>query len=139
MKSLKQFAGITLFGALACAGLQAQTINLKATIPFEFTMGQTPMPAGNYSIHGDGPLIVLRLEDARRSANALVLTVPGPGVAQNLSPRLEFHRYGDRYFLASIRSSSAAGGRELRQTAPEKELAKRMGSLVEASVRAVRQ
>ncbi|HEY3840165.1 MAG TPA: hypothetical protein VGL72_26515 [Bryobacteraceae bacterium] len=139
MKSLKQFAGITLFGALACAGLQAQTMNLKATIPFDFTVGRTALPAGNYTIEGNGAMVTFRQEDARKPANMYVITIGGPGVGPNESPRLEFHQYGRQYFLASIKSSSAAAGRELPQSGPEKELAKRVGSLVNASVVAVRQ
>jgi hypothetical protein len=137
MKSLKQFAGITLFGALACAGLQAQTMDLTATIPFGFTVGRTSMPAGDYTIHGDGAMVAFRQVDARTPANVYAMTIGGPGIASNESPRLEFHRYGNQYFLASVKSSWSAG-RELLQTKPEKELAKRVGSSVEASVLAVR-
>ncbi len=137
MKSLKQFAGITLFGVLACAGLQAQTMDLRATIPFGFTVGQTAMPAGNYRIHGDGVIVQFRQADARKPANAYVLTIGGHGVAPNANPRLDFHRYGNQYFLAAIRSSST-DGREVPQSGPEKELSKRLGSLVESSVLAAR-
>jgi hypothetical protein len=58
----KQFIAVTIFAALACAGLQAQSADLRATIPFNFHAGERLMPAGEYLIHEQGPIVVVRPE-----------------------------------------------------------------------------
>jgi hypothetical protein len=45
--------------------------------------------------------------------------------ARPKNARLEFNRYGNAYFLAAVWNSITQDGRELPQTAREKELAKR--------------
>jgi hypothetical protein len=45
MTNFKHFAGVVIFAALACTGLHAQSLNLRATIPFDFHAGDKLMPA----------------------------------------------------------------------------------------------
>ena len=66
------------------------------------------------------------------------MTINGPSALGHTSPRLEFHRYGDQYFLAAIKGASSGSGREVPQTGREKEVAKRMGTSAEATVLATR-
>ena len=82
-----------MFLALVCASMYAQTMNLRATIPFAFRAGEKAMPAGEYTIrHSAGSLIlhnqggpsVFLLTNAASRANA-------PNDA-----RLSFNRYGER-------------------------------------------
>jgi hypothetical protein len=134
MKSLKQLAAITLFGAAACAGLYAQTADLRAIIPFDFKVGQASMPAGDYDIHEQGGMVSVRRIDDGKPANAVVTTVGGEGTGRNGSPILQFHRYGDEYFLAAVRNPALGGGRVVPPTVREKEVAKRFGIAAEATV-----
>jgi hypothetical protein len=136
MTSIKQLAAITIFfGAFACTGLHAQTVDLGATIPFDFIAGQAVMPAGDYTIHGQSILYLVRRLDAGLPAGAYVTTVGASGTEENGSPRLEFHRYGNEYFLAAIWNAAASGeGRAVPQTVHEKEMAKRLGAGIEATV-----
>ena len=58
MKRYMQLIAVTIFAALACTGLRAQTVNLWATIPFDFNAGGKLMPAGEYLIQEQGYLVV---------------------------------------------------------------------------------
>jgi hypothetical protein len=124
MKSLKQLILVTTFAALACIGLRAQTVNLIAAIPFDFHAGDRLMPAGEYSIHEQGSLILLRGADNGSPAQAL-LTNRTDDRSPSRGGRLEFDRYGNEYFLTAVWNSSTQDGHQLLPTARQKELAKR--------------
>jgi hypothetical protein len=124
MKSFKQLAVSVIFAVLACAGLRAQTVDLRAEIPFNFHAGDKSMPAGEYFIHEEGPVVVLRtLDDA--SLSRILLTVGAAGRNQSRESKLVFNRYGSEYFLSTIWDSYTEDGRQVRWTAREKELARR--------------
>jgi hypothetical protein len=40
MKSVKRLGAVTFFCALACGSLNAQSVCLKAAVPFDFNVGQ---------------------------------------------------------------------------------------------------
>lgn len=52
---------VGLFAALACSGLQAQTL-MRANIPFEFRMGESAFPAGDYVFKYSAHLLVVHHE-----------------------------------------------------------------------------
>jgi hypothetical protein len=137
MKSLKQLTVIGIFGALACAGLHAQTVNMRATIPFDFNVGRATLPAGDYEIQEQGAVVLVRRIDAGKAANAYVQTL-GASAASVGSPHLEFHRYEGEYFLSAIWNGSFGSGRQVPQSNREKDAAKRLGNSVEASVMATK-
>src|ERR1700745_2833303 len=123
MKSHKQLAAVTIFAALACTGLRAQTVDLWATIPFDFNAGDKLMPAGKYLIQEKGYLSIFHGVD-NGSPNVILMTATGER-STSREARLDFHRYGNRYFLTTIWDSQTPDGRRVRPTAQEKELATR--------------
>jgi hypothetical protein len=123
MKSYKQLAAVTIFAALACTGLRAQTVDLRATIPFDFNAGSKLMPAGEYLIQERGYLTTFHgVGDG--NANVILMTATGDRTTSR-EARLDFHQYGSRYFLTTIWDSQTQEGRRVPPTAREKELAKR--------------
>jgi hypothetical protein len=111
--------------ALAAAALtvplsaQAPT-TYKADVPFEFTVGDTALPAGQYDItpRADG-LVFLTSGDAR----CYFLSLPKDrSSSAALQPELLFNRYGDRYFLSLVTTGSYI--RELPVSRAEGELRK---------------
>ena len=100
--------------------LSAQTI-ATATVPFDFTVGQTQMPAGTYNIspldHGamvirDGKTAksvasIFRWEDARK----------GDSIT-----KLVFHKYGDKYFLSQVARGHGNGVMQLPTSKVEEEV-----------------
>jgi hypothetical protein len=114
---------VGLLAALACSGLEAQT-RLEANIPFEFRMGKSTLPAGDYLFDYSSHLLVVHQQDGQHTA---VMTLTSP-VSRTKAPEtgvVEFNRYGDAYFLAKIFSPRSPGGEALPKTAHEKELASR--------------
>jgi hypothetical protein len=96
---------------LATAPAFAQTIRLKAEIPFNFMVGKTTLPSGEYTI---------------RSLSDQVLSISGLGQHSILftastcrslkaapQSKLVFARYGDRYFLSEMWTEGNSVGREL--------------------------
>jgi hypothetical protein len=134
MKSLKQLVVLAILSALACAGLYAQTVDLRATIPFDFRAGNTLMPAGEYEIRGQGPWVLLRLADGGRPSVGL-MTNQAVGTDPTRDARLDFNRYGNAYFLAAVWVPFSSDGRQVPATAQEKRLAKRGVPVQTASVR----
>ena len=123
MKNLKQLVVLTIFAALACTALRAQNVVMRATIPFEFQTGDRLMPAGEYVIQERDALVTFKHVDGKAASTLFTFGASGRGPAQNA--RLEFNRYGNAYFLAAVWNSITQDGREVPQTAREKELANR--------------
>ena len=125
MKSLKHLVLATISAALACAGLDAQSVDLRATIPFDFHAGKALLPAGEYQIHGNGPVVWFRAADNTRPAVALMTIGASAGIDRSRPARVEFNRYGSEYFLTTVWSSFTSDGRQLVPTSREKELVAR--------------
>ncbi len=109
-------------------------MRIKATIPFEFSVGSQTLPAGQYIVrplNNNGMLMIQSADDHHRTAlinTSSVQALPGQERA-----RLVFRKYGDQYFLGqvwpggdAVGYQSARSGREraLLQ-APNKNLAQR--------------
>ena len=124
MKSLKQMIVVAFFAVLAGSGLHAQTVAIRAAIPFDFHAGDKLMPAGEYEIHGQGPFLWFRGADSGQPALAL-LTIGTESRDKSRKARLSFNRYGNEYFLESVWNSFTQDGRQVLRTDREKEVAKR--------------
>jgi hypothetical protein len=79
--------------------LSAQTI-ARATVPFDFTVGQTRMPAGTYEISPLSHAILIR--DSKTAKSILSLFNSEEPSRGDSTPKLVFHRYGDKYFLSQV-------------------------------------
>jgi hypothetical protein len=82
------------------SGLEAQTIQLHAAVPFAWHVNGRQMQAGNYEISRDASSPVLLIQDRTNGRGAYVMTIPE--TTGNSASRLVFHRYGNRYFLAEV-------------------------------------
>ena len=99
--------------------LSAQTI-AKATVPFDFTVGQTRMPAGTYEISPLSHAILIR--DSKTAKGVLSLfnsEEPSRGVR---TPKLVFHRYGDKYFLSQVSRGNGGAVMQLPTSKLEEEV-----------------
>ncbi len=113
--------GIALVSAVASANGQSRT---KANVPFDFIVGSQTMTAGNYMIRsGNAQGDVLRITSTDSTKDIVRLSSPLHGES---SPKLVFHRYGERYFLAEVWNGDS--GRSLIKSklerAAERELAR---------------
>ena len=107
----------------ACAN--AQSVNVKADVPFDFMVGKSTLPAGEYSIQSisTGASSVLAIRGGK--TNQMLASANN---AETLNPsansRLVFHKYGDQYFLSQIWLQVERAGREFKITRREAEMAK---------------
>ena len=101
----------TLF-ILMMAGLtglaNAQSILLKAQVPFDFVVNGKTIPAGQCLIQSvDNIRTVLSISNGNR--HDLVFPIGDQSPTASKKTVLVFHRYGDRYFLAGIKRAGKSG------------------------------
>jgi hypothetical protein len=108
---MKNIAAIAIFVAAtftAAGSASAQDAGVKATVPFNFTVGNLAMPSGTYTIRESTltpELLLMRNWDAK-------VNVMSVGEPTQSDPRygdvLVFHRYGNQYFLSDIYSRGSS-------------------------------
>jgi hypothetical protein len=94
---------VVLIGSMALAA-QAQSVGrtMFANIPFDFSVGNKKLPAGEYSLvqvnpASDQAVLQLRSKDGKTSAMVQMSATIGRA---EKTARLVFNRYGDNYFFA---------------------------------------
>jgi hypothetical protein len=97
-------------GATLGAGLEAQTINLHAVVPFAWEANGHQLNAGDYQITKDGSSHVVTMRD-NKSGKGMFVQVTDEGLGRKATTQLVFHRYGDQYFLAEIVGPNATVSR----------------------------
>lgn len=100
---MKHIFATALFAAASLmvpTGASAQN-PLQATIPFDFTVGQSLLPAGTYRIAYVGRGLI-SLDSWTAHGKVFSPITPASDVRQN-PHKLIFHKYGDQYFLSEIR------------------------------------
>jgi len=113
---------LTLLGVLVLASVtwvSAQTGRLASVnIPFEFTVGQTILPAGNYTVDRDAGNSLLRFRDTSGQGGPGVLIFSRAAQFANVSKlfTLVFDQVGSRRYLSEIRYPGQDGF-EIRSTA----------------------
>ena len=127
---------ITMMVLLTVAGVstaQAQTsgnTEVRADIPFAFSVGNKAMPAGEYALRCTNPasdlkVLELRSRDGRASVMVRTNSVIGrtPEVA-----KLVFSRYGDQYFFAQAWLPADNIGMQVPQSRSEKRIARELAA-----------
>lgn len=80
----------------------AQSNGVRATVPFDFTVGNRLLPSGTYTIQKQSKspnVIVIRSHD--KPIATLSLVSPDGNKSPN-GGKLLFHKYGGQYFLSEI-------------------------------------
>jgi hypothetical protein len=120
---MKNIAAIALFVAstfIAAGSATAQDHLVKATIPFNFTVGEKALPAGTYMIGSaltSPGVLAIRSWDNKVNVLSLGQSNQGDHVQDNT---LMFHKYGNQYFLSEIRSEGASMNIHFAATKAEK-------------------
>ena len=117
------FALLGLGLLLVTVSASAQTVSLKANIPFNFIVTGKTLPAGEYTIQSLSTIArVLVLRSAQESGQ-MVMPNPCQSARPSEKSKLVFHRYGDRYFLSQIWTAGNSSGAEFPQSSREAEVA----------------
>lgn len=119
-------AMLTILLTVGMTATAQTTKTMTVTVPFDFYVGKTALPAGTYTLYnsslnsGDGFLLATA-EGTKIFVNAQQV-LPGKG---HSAARIEFRRYDEKYFLAEIWSGGSELGRGLRQSKLERDTVKR--------------
>jgi hypothetical protein len=111
----------------ASAHAQSLSNRPRFTIPFDFTFGETKLPAGKYAIGRalqSSDDIMISITDNNGHSKAIVLSNAITKLRAVKKDTLVFHRYGDQYFLAQVWAAGAASGREFPASKLEREVRK---------------
>jgi hypothetical protein len=130
---LKIFSMLSLFVTLAAASVYAQSdMSLKVNIPFEFSVGNEVLPAGEYTVrHVAQSALVIRRADC---SVAKVFSTMGTIASKTPNESsLVFHRYGDEYFLSTIWTAGNDTGHELSKSRAEREIIRASNKLAKSA------
>jgi len=123
MKRMTAIAFFALATLVATGSAVAQEHAVKATVPFDFTVGNAHVPAGTYTIspadQRDSNLIMLRNETGK-------VTILAAAYADGKQPqtgKLVFDKWGDRYFLREVLCANSGMNLELPASRSEKKIA----------------
>jgi hypothetical protein len=106
---------------------QAQvTDGLDANIPFQFHVGNSNLPAGEYRIRvlDDSDLTVMEIMSADGATSALFQVENTDAKSTPDKSELIFNKYGDQYFLAKMFEEGSSSGSQVVESAYEKKISK---------------
>ena len=125
LKKVSLLSAILL--AIVVASAQGQTLSsrVRVNIPFDFSIGETRLPSGKYSVgrpRQNSDDVVISIED--RSGRSKALRTSMPVMANEITEKgkLVFHRYGDQYFLYQVWPAGASNGRQFPKSRSEREM-----------------
>jgi hypothetical protein len=109
---LFMFALVT-FG-IGCESSAAQDYRQPIHIPFDFTVNDNVLKAGDYTVQLASNCI-LQIRDASGRLTTAVMTIPTVKSRRPEKSELIFNRYGDNYFLTQAFWGGYSTGRQLPQ------------------------
>ena len=127
---------ILIFG-IHCSG--QTTKRLIADIPFEFNVGKEKLPMGRYEFepangHAHPGALVVRSASGTARRSWIVPASAGAS-GQSAEIAVMFLRYGTVHYLSRVNLDSGSLALTIRQTAEERELAKRLHRVTPVPIR----
>ena len=99
----KQLINLCLFAAAACASTAsslAQSNPILVKVPFDFTVGSTPMPAGDYSVREDSAGVMFITSQELRKTIGVLTSADMPN--QSNEAALKFDKINGHYSLREV-------------------------------------
>lgn len=103
---------------------------LVASIPFEFTVGNKTLPAGEYivtSVTAGSEALMIRSKDSRSASMRLTNGISASKASAQA--KLVFHRYGQSYFLSEVWTAGESSGRQLIKSGQERARARELAAI----------
>jgi|SRR5215470_2548410 len=97
--------------------------HIEANVPFDFMVGDTLFPAGQYTVGPIAEQTTLVIKSVKDTRSKFMISQAAVANKPQETSKLVFHKYGDRYILSQIWVQGESRGRELPRTRLEKELA----------------
>jgi hypothetical protein len=130
----KAFAAASLLGlsVLPLANAQMNEEGFDGNIPFEFHVGHTVLPAGNYMVRrislSSGSSYILSIRGSNQATRKIMFSSI-PAEAQSVQrTKLTFHRYGNSYFLSAVWPGFGPKGYQLPPSKAERAIAVEMAA-----------
>jgi hypothetical protein len=99
----KQLVNLCLYAAAACAASvpsYAQTAQIVVKVPFDFTVGSTSMPAGDYLLREDQSGVVFITSQELRKTIGVLTSADSPNQGNETS--LTFDKVKGHYMLSQV-------------------------------------
>ena len=110
MKTLKTMSLSFSAAALLTAGSLYAENKTIADIPFEFSTPSATLPAGEYTLSKTGASQAWMVVRNVQTHKAVMLLAPDSGSKRPQDKNVVvFHRIGDRYFLAEVKTDTVRG------------------------------
>jgi hypothetical protein len=107
--NLRTLAALAV-GLAAAGALSAQSVTLRAKIPFGFVVNGKSLPAGEYTVRQANFPGTMIISGVDHSVGAVTLVSPTSAPsARHETARLVFDGYGGRYFLSQIWTDGTRG------------------------------
>ena len=127
MNCMKAFVLFAMANFAVAGTSFAQSNGVQSTVPFNFTVGATSLPAGTYSVTKSSPsIIMIRSHDKPVATLSLVQATDHKAKGGG---KLVFHRYGGRYFLSEILCDQAGMNLAVPTSKGEKQAAVEQANL----------
>lgn len=123
---------------LSLLGIAGHAVNAQVTdtivadIPFDFTVRNTTLPAGKYTIKSLGPILEGTMEIRNEDSHKAIFFLAESAQAKEgpAHSELIFDRVGNQYFLSEIFETGDRLGAQVAKTRAEKRLEKE-GAVIE--------
>jgi hypothetical protein len=127
-KVIKRFTMLSLVSIFtlcaAAASANAQLINpMRAKIPFDFSVGDKKLPAGEYTfsrLSGSSDSKTMLVSNVDASTHVFQSTFGTQVPTTKNESTLVFHKYGDQYFLEQIWSGGEKEGAQVPESRSER-------------------
>ena len=121
MNRIAAIALLAIATSMTAGNASAQSAVLKVDVPFDFSISNTSLPAGSYTLGFDpAHPNVLLIEDRAKSVRARAFVERGL-IDRGTLHTVTFHRYRGQYFLSEIHLNSALEGVLLPETKVERQ------------------
>ena len=137
MKTIRMlFTAALLLGSVSIYAQAENVPFLKVSIPFDFTVDNQTLPAGDYTISDWAihPRTVIWLQSSDGKHVAAVFTHSSYAAGPSVRTKLIFQHVGSEYFLSQIWMLGETTGRELPRNERAKELARNGSSSAVATI-----
>jgi hypothetical protein len=125
MKNVLGCLSMAALAVILAAPISAQSTAVRANVPFDFMVGGRTLSAGAYEFGVISQGGVLQVMSDSGATSAMVASAGSLDGAGRTEVVVEFHRYGNEYFLHKIWDGSSNQGREISPSRIERELATR--------------
>jgi hypothetical protein len=124
MKNVRILIATVLLSAVSVYVQAQERPLLTATVPFAFTVENSNLPAGAYTVSILPPYNMIKVQSADGRKATMISAIPSRKSGESKQAKLVFHRFRNEYFLAQVWEQGSNVHRDLRSGNRARELAR---------------